>query len=233
MNILLKVVCQVCLIGEKIIKTKLNDNDINEQNIKKFLEKLKKSIDSNIIPLYDNGYILGNINLENISLDYFKNVYFDNQKKYHYTNKDKVIQIKNENVLYYYPFLLHNFLEIDKDINFVSKKWLIDIFTNKIHFNILYIEIFKNLDDKEIYKLDTIYDTYILPIVRNIDIYELSKFINNIFYIVNGSKKKFLKISNDTYYLINTLTSDALLNKINGPRELSIRLQAIIDSINL
>ena len=115
----------------KIIKTKLNDNDINEQNIKKFLEKLKKSIDSNIIPLYDNGYILGNINLENISLDSDKNVYFDNQKKYLYTNKDKVIQIKNENVLYYYPFLLHNFFEIGKDINFVSKKWLIDFFTNK------------------------------------------------------------------------------------------------------
>lgn len=156
-----------------------------------------------------------------------------NQKKYDYTNKDKVIQIKNENVLYYYPFLLHNFFEIGKDINFVRKKWLIDFFTNKEHFNILYIEIFKNLDDKEIYKLDTIYGTYILPIVRNIDIYELSKFINNIFYIVNGSKKKFLKISNDTYYLIDTLTSDALLNKINGPRELSDRLQAIIDSINL
>ena len=65
-------------------KTKLNDNDINEQKIKKFLEKLKKSIDSNITPLYDKGYILGNINLQNISLDYFKNVYFDNQNIYHY-----------------------------------------------------------------------------------------------------------------------------------------------------
>ena len=57
-------------------KTKLNDNSINEQNIKVFLKKLKNSIKSNIIPLYDKGFILGNINLENISLDSNINVYF-------------------------------------------------------------------------------------------------------------------------------------------------------------
>ena len=160
-----------------------------------------------------------------------KNVYFDNQKKYHYTNKDKVIQIKNENVLYYYPFLLHYFLEIDKTS--VTKQWLIDFFNDKKSIIEPHKIIFYKLTDKDEYKLDTIYGTYILPIVRNIDIYGLGMFINNIFYIVDSNKKKFINISDTTYILIDMLTVDILFNKINGPRELSDRLQAIIDSINL
>ena len=216
----------------KKIKTKLNDNDINEQNIKKFLEKLKKSIDSNIIPLYDNGYILGNINLENISLDSDKNVYFDNQNKYLYTNENKVRENKKQNN---YPFLLHYFLEIDK--TFANKKWLIDFFTNhnlENNYPFLinpHLIKFSTLNDIDQYKLSIIYRNFILPIVKNIDIYGLSMFIYNIFF--TNKIKKLKNISNNTYTLIDKLCIDALFNNIDGPRQLSIRLQEIIDSINL
>jgi hypothetical protein len=86
--------------------------------------------------------------------------------------------------------------------------------------NYLYVCL-KNKD----HKIDEIYNEYIFKIAKNSDIYALSMFIVNI-----------LKITSDDIHKITLektklLEEDAKSNTINGPTELSEKLQEIIDSI--
>jgi len=203
---------------------KLNNTAINEQNILQILKKLKDGIINTIIPLYNKGYILGNIDFTNISLDYYNNIYFNNQVKYYYKDKDKVQQFKKENN---YPFLLHHFYDINQ--NKVTKQYLINFYNDyQSDYKPQHL-IFQNLDDKEEYNLDEIYDKYILPIAKNIDILALSLFISYILELATKSSKD--NKYNETYILAKTLYVDAYFNKINGASDLSERLQIIINSI--
>jgi hypothetical protein len=221
------------IISTKVGKTFniLDDNDINENNIKQILQNLKNGIDEFITKLYGkdgedgvDGYILGDIKMENMTLDNNK-VYFINYSKMHkYKDKNQVEKFAKESN---YPYILKRFFEI-KEKN-VNKEFLINFFNdNKITNPKDYI--FGILKDKEEYNTNEIYEKYILPIARNIDIYALSMFINSILdknNFIIGQKK-----SEITDELARSLYIDAIYNKIDGPRILSERLQQIINSID-
>ena len=106
-----------------------------------------------------------------------------------------------------------------------------------------YSHFFKSLEDNVPYSLDEIYNKCIEPIVKNIDIYALSLFIYELFYNYNNKEAKhkhdFKNIFNSQYrknnavgQIIRMLLINALYNNIDGPEELIIYLDGIINSLN-
>jgi serine/threonine protein kinase len=87
--------------------------------------------------------------------------------------------------------------------------------------------------EKEKHNFFYIYFLCIVPIIKNIDIYLLSFVIYQLFFPFYGTYTFHNKyINNNTKEIIHTLLKDALYNNIDGPDELIIYLEKIIDSIN-
>jgi hypothetical protein len=92
---------------------------------------------------------------------------------------------------------------------------------------------FQSLEDEKEYFLIDFYTLCIEPIIKNIDIYALSLFIHQLFFSIFGFKTFNLKyINKTTYIILNALLINALYNNIDGPSELIIYLDGIIDSLN-
>jgi hypothetical protein len=94
-----------------------------------------------------------------------------------------------------------------------------------------YSHFFRSIDDKE-HDLEYFYTYCIKPIAKNIDIYALSLFIYQLFFKINNStsfNSKF--INKDTRNILYPLLKDALYNNIDGPDELIIYLDGIINSL--
>jgi hypothetical protein len=96
--------------------------------------------------------------------------------------------------------------------------------------NINYSNFFKSIDDKPHYLID-FYTLCIVPIIKNIDIYALSLFIHQLFYKIWFETFNSNYINQDTQIKLSELLRDALYNNINGPYELIIYLDAIINSL--
>jgi hypothetical protein len=84
-----------------------------------------------------------------------------------------------------------------------------------------------NENDDE-HDINQIYETYISPIAKNSDIYALCNLIWDIYVNQNSSLNQ---LNNKTLHLIIDLKSDALYNLIDGPRDLSTKLDKIIKSL--
>jgi thiol-disulfide isomerase/thioredoxin len=91
------------------------------------------------------------------------------------------------------------------------------------------------LEDNIKYNLDFIYTNYIESIARNIDIYGLSLFIYQLFIKIYKDLTNF-NYNNDkkinVQQILKILLINALYNNIDGPEELIIYLEGIIDTIN-
>ena len=105
-----------------------------------------------------------------------------------------------------------------------------------------YINFFKSLEDDKEYPLIDFYNECIVPIIKNIDIYALSLFIYQLFFTILGlnilgfniiSFKTFNSnfIKKDTRNILYALLNNALYNNIDGPTELIIYLDGIINSL--
>jgi hypothetical protein len=93
-------------------------------------------------------------------------------------------------------------------------------------------KLFEKLNDNVVYDINSIYINYILPIAKNADIYALSWSIYEIFFGILFKNILAYKIVNEnTNNLVKNLLNDALYNTINGPNDLSKRLDQIINSI--
>jgi hypothetical protein len=154
-----------------------------------------------------------------------------------------------------YPIILIKFYKVKDKIKTITKSNLIDLllkepiypdansillkfFQSTRNFN-AYIndylnKLFFKLNNYDSYDIDKIYNIYILPIVQNCDIYALSLCIYQIFFggpfFNNILAYEF--VDNKTRILVNNLFYNALYNRINGPNELSIKLEEIIKSID-
>ena len=108
-----------------------------------------------------------------------------------------------------------NSIQSSKSINFID-----------------YSHFFKSIDDNK-HNLEYFYTNCIKPIAKNIDIYALSLFIYQLFFKINNStsfNSKFIK--KDTRNILYALLKDALYNNIDGPDELIIYLDEIINSLD-
>jgi hypothetical protein len=223
--------------------------NIINNNIVLILTSLKNGISNFINKLYRENFVLGDINTKNMTYDetqkkvYFidygimhnstiynkiKHTYYSYNVNYsliismfYYAINElpntliskqefiKLMKIKNVSI-----HLLHKYIQ-DK-INYLRS--LIsnfdDIYNNYIDTYFSTLPNYINLETE----IDKIYRDYILPIAKNTDIYALCLFIYNIVNIYN---KQFVK----------QLLIDVIENKINGPIDLSIRLDKIIKQI--
>jgi hypothetical protein len=91
---------------------------------------------------------------------------------------------------------------------------------------------FQSLEDEKEYFLIDFYTLCIEPIIKNIDIYALSLFIHQLFFSIWFKTFNLKYINKDTYIILNALLINALYNNIDGPSELIIYLDGIIDSLN-
>jgi hypothetical protein len=207
----------------------LTEDDINDGNIKQILISLKEGIINFITPLYKNGYVLGDINMDNMTLKKKGNqVYFINYSKMHkYTEQDKVEKFANKDN---YSYILKRFFKLKKvyqdkkrENDKISRKELLDYFDIKDPLN-PHLKIFTDLKNKD-HEIDEIYNKYILQIAQNSDIYALSMFIVNILKITSD------KIHKITLEKAQLLEEDAKSNTIIGPDKLSEKLQEIIELI--
>jgi hypothetical protein len=235
--------CQYTLIDDKDIKNygyiintytgipfnEMKKEDINDQNIIQILKNLKEGIDNFIKPLYNAGYVLGDIKMENMTCKDNK-IYFINYSKMHkYEDKYDVKKFaKGDN----YSYILPLFFKISEDDNKenVDKEFLMRTFNNGDIDNPQSI-IFNDLIKDTMYSINDIYQNYIMPIAINSDIYALSMFIHSIFaedFFAIG-----LVIRKITNEILQKLHKEAISNQIYGPIDLSNRLQQIIDSIEI
>jgi hypothetical protein len=183
---------------------------------------------------YDNGYVYGT--LKKFEQKYNNNNNNSNEPIYRYKNKKQIKELISkdyrDNLL---PLILKKFDDIglgymeDRDYSYndiiLHYKRYYPIFSNSIPEE----EIFKELNEKGIQLTkDEIYEKYILPIVKNIDIYIVSMFIYKQFFVKYKLKDQKY---NNTNSLVEQLYNDAQYNRINGPKHLSDRLQIIIDSM--
>ena len=214
------------------------------------LENLKESIGDLIQKLYDDEYIHGDIKFDNMTLDENLKVYFIDfgfMQKYYDYEKLKLISIH-----YIYPDILDIFIKISEDEknNKISKLELINLLNSKkfqkegsIQSNLLkktqlifidYSRFFDSLEDNTQYSLEDFYTKCIEPIAKNIDIYALSLYIYVLFIKIYKNTVPFNYDFNkdpNTLIILNELLINALYNNIDGPEELIIYIEAIINSI--
>jgi tRNA A-37 threonylcarbamoyl transferase component Bud32 len=212
----------------------------NNEKIITILTNLKESIGDLIQKLYDDESIHGDIKSDNMTLDDNLNVYFiDFGLMTKYTNEK---QIRNQSLNYHYPKILNIFLNYN---NKMTKIELIKHFKNEylkiqslkyLNFKVDFSRFFESIDkkipiledDKE-YLKDNIYKYYIEPIAKNIDINSLSLFIYELIFSFNPNN---INNFNNVKQILKTLIINALYNNIDGPQELIIYLDGIINTIN-
>ena len=139
--------------------------------------------------------------------------------------------------------LKNNIMSIDKKM---TKSELIELINNNTKKNTIlpqlqsstklsYIDyscFFQSLKDDKKYPLIDFYNKCIEPIIKNIDIYALSLFIHQLFFSIWFKTFNSKYINKTTYKVVNALLINAFYNNIDGPTELIIYLDGIIDSLN-
>ena len=244
----------------------LNNNKISgNNNIIKFLEKLKESIGDLIQKLYDDESIHGDIKFENMTMTLNNIGEFDDNSKicfidFGFKQKYNILNtLKTYN--HQYPYILQSFKMITnkyKEDDLLTKSELITELINignyrkrknekydtpfikfimskmRKEFYINYSYFFYSLKDNTKYKLIDFYTKCIKPIAKNIDIYALSLYIyilfNKIYSEINPFKYD-LDNNPNTFIILNELVINALYNNIDGPEELIIYIEEIINSI--
>ena len=197
---------------------KLNKNDINNQNIKQILQSLKDSIDTFITDLYEKKYIIGDIKPENMTCDLTNNkVYYHTQNNEYYLYKHKDIRRELGNNPPVLDYLKNH------NVKSITKKDLIEYLNNYYPSIQSYLNnLFSYLtDDNKEYDMNKI----ISRIAKNSDIYALTQIIKYIYWNFNIQRTTVIE------KLINSLRISANENSINGPSELSKRLDEIINSL--
>ena len=247
-------------VGKSFTKI-LNSNNFNNNQIITILENLKESIGDLIQKLYIDESIHGDIKFDNMTLDEKLKVYFIDfgfmQKYTDEVNLEKICinhqypdilyiffmikkLFKNNKILYYYYYYNNkisksNLIKLLKYYKNSSKYSIQSILLNKIKlYKIDYSCFFHSLEDNTKYSLEDFYTKCIKPIAKNIDIYALSLYIyilfDNIYSDINTFKYDFDKNPN-TLNILKELLINALYNNIDGPEELIIYIDAIINSI--
>jgi hypothetical protein len=199
-------------------------------------KKLKEAIDTFITKLNNEGYILGNINIKNITLGQDNKIYFINYSTmFNLNEKEKI-----KNNIYskygktdYYQKILKYFFEIEKDarndnINMITISYLINFIarqTKSLPEVIEFIIPEKYLQDinKE-YSIDEIYENIFIPIIKKIDINALCRFIYILYYkFITQSQQ-----TNETYKKMVQLIGFNLYSTIENHAELSNLLNDVI-----
>jgi hypothetical protein len=167
---------------------KLNKNRINNDNFKIILINLRKLIDTYIRYLQSKGEVLNNINLQNMNLDDNNELYFNDTKKHHYTNKDqiKIFDREDKDNFYFYPKFLKCFLSIREkhlSVSDIINKFKDQSVKDRCSYNESIIKhIFYNESLNTIYNIDDFYNKYFSNMAYNIDIYALYTFIYKIYH---------------------------------------------------
>ena len=244
------------IISTKVGKSfeKITMNEMNKNNIKTILGSLNDAIKNFITKLYEKDYIHGDIKLPNITLKNNK-VYFIDFGLMH---DSKIIQTNNGYSLNFnYPIILSKFYSVMNKYKQVTKRQLIELLIREpipspattsllltyfkdnknfqMYMNNYFNKLFETLNDNVPYDINFIYQKYILSVAKNCDIYALSLCIYNIFFGGNVFFNNILAyriVGQNTNNLVNKLFNDALYNRIDGPNDLSQKLDEIINSIS-
>jgi hypothetical protein len=200
----------IYIINSKFPDTKLFTEKIQDKtfNIKNFLLSIQNFINNIIIPLYDNGYVFGNIKKENMTLDNDNNIYFIEKTKIH--EYDKPYEIREFANKDNYPSILRYFTQIK--INYDKNIFKLD-FRNFIQ-NIQNNDI-KNIFNKSITDLD---DCIKLNKIQD-------KSINIHYGPFYGNKIKELKKENNVF-------NDTISIEINRTNKESLNLLSIKNIFN-
>jgi tRNA A-37 threonylcarbamoyl transferase component Bud32 len=237
-------------VGKSFIEV-LKSNYFDSSKIIIILKNLKESFGDIIKKLYDDESIHGDIKFDNMTIDNKLKIYFiDFGFKQKYNILDTLITINH-----IYPYILHSFFIIKNKykegysftkLEFIKELEKIELerkrnkddnplitpimqrYFNNININ--YSFFFHSLQDNIKYPLIEFYTKYIKPISRNIDIYALSLHIYILFNNIYSDLNPFTKDRN-TLNILNELLINALYNNIDGPDELIIYIDAIINSI--
>jgi len=237
-----------------VVLKKYNFSD-NKDQIIIFFKKLKESIKDLIQKLYDKDFIHGDIKFDNMTMtlnnkgeidDNSKICFIDFGLMQKYTDEEKIF---NQSLNHQYPDILYIFYILKHKYNKTQKIKKLELITslnnlkrpNSIQqplllrqtklYKIDYSCFFHSLEDNTKYSLEEFYTKCIKPIAKNIDIYALSLFIYQLFFNIYFPINIF-KYNPNTLIFLNELLINALYNNIDGPDELIIYIDAIIDSIN-
>ena len=212
----------------------------------KIFKNLKVAIDTFITNLNNNGYILGNINLDNITLGQDNKIYFINYSTMiNLNDKEKI----KENVYSeygkteYYQKILKYYFEFEQHVKDEKKEitisYLIDFIVKRSKtppitsiiisdvIEAIIPEYLKN-KDKEC-SLDEIYIKCFLPIIQNIDIYALCRSIFKLYYKFISQ----IKQTNLTYRKLVLLIGFDSYTTINSHVILSNMLNEIIKTLEV
>jgi hypothetical protein len=247
-------------------KRKLDD-------FKLILKNLKESIEQFFINknFYNDEYIHGDINFQNMTLDNNLNVYFIDfglMQKYTDLNKINGLNLQYLQILYFLQFFE---LDIKNNIKYTKNGLITQINNLKNEFkngsrehdndgsnNIKTRYDTKDLLEKKFLKFinyeyffrsikngneQHFLNDFFNPIAKNIDIYALSLFIYQLFYHIPNQTKLNINININIELIdpnakelitniLNALMRNALYNNINGPEELIIYLDGIIESMD-
>ena len=213
----------------------------------KIFKNLKEAIDTFITNLNNNGYILGNINLDNITLGQDNKIYFINYSTmFNLNDKEKI----KENVYSeygkteYYQKILKYYFEFEQHVKDEKKEitisYLIDFIIKRSKTppitSIIISEVIEAIIPKEYLKnkdkecsLDEIYINCFLPIIKKIDIYALCRSIFKLYY-------KFITTSrqtNLTYRELVQLIGFDSYTTINSHVDLSQMLNNVIETLKV
>ena len=232
-------------VGKSFVEQKLGM--FKKKQIITILTNLKESIGDLIQKLYDDGSFHGDIKFDNMTLDDKLNVYFiDFGFMTEYKNKEKIYNYsKNDQ----YPKILNIFKNIKTEltktelINFFKQEYykiqIYKVKNIKLDFSRFFESIDRTipiLEDNKKYDESYIYNNYIEPIAKNIDIYALSLFIYLLFINIYDNYTSFNSNNIDNFNnlkkILTVLLINALYNNIDGPEELIIYLDGIINNIN-
>jgi len=240
---------------------KIQLNKFNKEQIIQILTNLKESIKDLITKLYEKNLIHADIKFPNMTLDEkdnFKVCFIDFGLMRDLTVPMDIEKFKGISAYYIYPDILYTYFHIinpnfnitkyklielfnyNKNIRFNRKlPGIIDIFIPSLldKYSFDYTDFFKSLDDYTEYPYQQIYKNYIFPIIKNIDIYGLSLFIYELFNKTTQNntcfnQNEYIEQKNNIDTILNILLINALYNNIDGPEELIIYLDGIINCLN-
>ena len=223
-----------------------NNKFIDENNFIIILEKLKESIEDLIKKLYGQDFIHGDIKFNNMTMTLNNKSEIDNKSKIYFIDfgfmqkYDDYEKLKVKLNNYIYPDILYFFYLLNTlNTSTINKSVLIKLFNlqekpmsnlsklliktglNKIDYSCFFHSFKKDFNTE--YPLNDFYTECIKPIIKNSDIYALSLYINRLFENIHSDK--------NTLNILNELLINALYNNIDGPDELIIYIDAIINSI--
>ena len=181
------------------------------------LQKVIENVNSVITPLFNTNKVLAELYSEN---EYILN---KNKAGYIYNNKeviDKMLKKNNNGLDHYYPCIIKYYYyylqDKDQGYNYDAKIAKLSYYND--------VPKRKYTDNAH-----TIFNSIIVSRIKNLDIYIIIMFIKNLFHYKIYSKFD----KNTTIKLVNKLVDDGYKNEINSPNLLIVKIQEIIDSINV